>query len=123
MGFNAYARRVRRCDLPFAHRRGALRSCIIRYCYLIQVKPQETYLQYVQNFEISEDSPQADELFNQAINALEKKRNLFLNRLRVFEKRRAKEKMSGRRSPAKAALATLYDVQSLDAKTNGENPS
>jgi len=108
MSFHSLARRVRRSDLPFPHRHGAFRSCVERYHWLTKQGFQATYARYRDHFGLDAESPGAGERLCQAMDALEAERHLFLERLRLFDKKRCKEKMQGRRSPSKKAVEALY---------------
>jgi hypothetical protein len=115
MSFHTYARQVRRIDLPFKVRRKAFRSCIGQYHGLIREKFQFTDARFCSHFGFNADisEAEANERLTQAMASLEAERNLFLERLRLFEKRRIKEKMRGRRSPTKSALKALYQYNRL----------
>ena len=108
MSFHTYARLVRREDLPLQRRHSAFRSCIECYCWLIKERFGATYIRYCNHFEIDFNKPEVGECLNQAMDGLEAERHLFLERLRLFDERRIKEKMQGSRSPSKAAVAELY---------------
>lgn len=108
MSFQTYARKVRKIDLPFKSRRSAFRSCIERYHWLIKRKFNSTYSRYSNHFGFDADVPDAGVRLSQAMDALEKERNLFLEQLRLFDKKRIREKMRGRRSPSKSAVEALY---------------
>jgi hypothetical protein len=107
MSFNTFARKVLDPKFPFKSRRAAFGSCLVRFR-----RPKESfrhaYWRYSQRFGFDEDTPDAGVRLNRAMNALNKERNLFLDRLRLFEKKRIKEKMRGRRTPSKAAIEALY---------------
>lgn len=108
VSFHAYARRVRRDDLPFAHRRGAFRSCVECYHWLTRQGFEATYTRYREHFGFDADAPDAGQRLIQAMDALDAERHLFLERLRLFERRRCREKMRGRRAPSKEAVESLY---------------
>jgi hypothetical protein len=108
MSFHTHARLVRRGDLPLHRRRAAFCSCIQCYCWLINEKFSATYLRYYKHFGLDFDKLEVSERLNQAMDGLEAERHLFLERLRLFDKRRIKEKIQGRRSPSKASVAALY---------------
>ncbi len=108
MSFHTYARKVRKIDLPFKSRRSAFRSCIERYHWLIKQKFLATYSRYSKHFGFDSDIADSGDRLSQAMDALEKERNLFLEQLRLFDKKRVKEKMRGRRFPSKSAVEALY---------------
>ncbi|WP_103670051.1 hypothetical protein [Pseudanabaena sp. BC1403] len=106
--FHTHARIVRRNDLPFHYRRSAFRSCIQVYRWLIRQKFQVTYLRYSKFFGFDENISESNERLNKAIDALETERNLFLEQLRLFDKKRIKEKVGGRRLPSNIEVDLLY---------------
>lgn len=108
MNFHTDARKVRKTDLPFTKRRAAFHSCIEGYIWLIKGKFNNTYSRYSNHFGFDTEVPDASERLSQAMDALEKERNLFLEQLRLFDKTRVREKMRGRRSPSKSAVEALY---------------
>ena len=73
-----HARKVRKTDLPFKTRRSAFRSCIERYHGLIRQKFPATYSRYKNHFGFDSDIPDAGDRLSQAMDALQKERNLFL---------------------------------------------
>lgn len=108
MSFHTYARQVRKADLSYERRHYAFRCCIERYHWLIRQKFETTYGRFSHHFRFDANTPEAAEQLHQAMDALEIERRLFLEQLRLFEKRRNKEKMRGRRSPSKEAIEALY---------------
>lgn len=108
MSFRTYARKVRKVDLPFKNRRSAFRSCINSYCGLTKQEFQITCERYSDRFGFNADIPDAGDRLNQAMDALETERNIFLQRLRQFDNTRIKEKIRGRRFPSKLAIEKLY---------------
>lgn len=78
MSFRAYARKVRKMDLPFQNRHSAFRSCINSYCWLTKQKFQTTYARYNNRFNFNSDISDTGDRLNQAIDTLEKERNQFL---------------------------------------------
>ena len=120
MSFHTYAKNVRRENLSFKARRSAFRSCIVRYHRLIRRKLDVTYLRYSKHFGFDGDVPDAGDRLGQAIDALEKERNLFLEQLRLFDKKRVKEKMRGHRFPSKLAVEALYKCDWFEIRDNEE---
>ena len=108
MSFHTAAREVLKTDLPFTKRRVAFRSCIESYIGLIKGKFNDTYSRYSNHFGFDANVSDAGDRLSQAMEALEKERNLFLEQLRSFDKKRLREKMRGRRSPSKSAIEALY---------------
>jgi hypothetical protein len=121
--FHTHARIVRRSDLPFYCRRSAFRSCIQLYRWLIRQKFQATYLRYSKHFGFDEDTIDCNERLNKAMNALETERNLFLDNLRLFDKKRIREKIEGRRLPSKIAVDSLYKDMKLIVPLREDEPA
>jgi hypothetical protein len=121
MSFNTYARKVRNMNLPFQARRSAFRSCIQRYHWLIKQGFLVTYSRYNEYYKFDADTPDVNERLSAAMDALEKERNAFLEKLRLFERRRSKEKMRGRRSPSKLAVEDLYKCDGFTAGDDTSN--
>ncbi|MBV6626223.1 MAG: hypothetical protein KI793_25370 [Rivularia sp. (in: Bacteria)] len=113
MSFQTYARKVRKIDLSFKNRHSAFRSCINSYCWLTKQEFQFTYARYSNRFgfnsDIPKDSKRVSDRLNQAMDNLKEERNIFLQLLRQFEKKRIQEKMRGYRFPSKSAKHALYN--------------
>src|SRR5262245_36407475 len=88
MSFYTSARRVRETDLPPSHRLSAFRSCIQLYHCLIKQPFTKTFARYEECFGLKTSESTFNEQINQAMNALETERRLFLERLYRFEKYR-----------------------------------
>lgn len=101
MGFNTLARQARSPDVPLLTRRRALRSCLLRLSRWTGEKYGEIQARYNTQFGFNDtDLPSADSLLR-AIAAVEVERNIYVERLRAFEKRRVKAKARGRRQMTK----------------------
>ncbi|MDY6899653.1 MAG: hypothetical protein SWZ49_16480 [Cyanobacteriota bacterium] len=113
MSFQTYARKVRKTELSFKSRRSAFRSCINSYCWLTKQEIQFTYTRYSNRFgfnsDIPKDSKKISDRLNQAMDNLEEERNIFLEKLRLFGRKRIEEKMHGRRFPFKSDIEALYN--------------
>lgn len=125
--FNAQARRVRNIRLPIPIRVVAFHACLASYCSLTRQKFQATRERFAAAFWITKTPPptvvglrvrhfapefaQPDSeswFLIQAVDALQRERHAFLNRLRRFERRRIREKFHGRRRASRAQLDALY---------------
>ncbi len=120
MSFHTDARKVRKVDMPFTQRRAAFRSCIESYIWLINGKFNSTYTRFSNHFGLDTDVPNAADRLSQAMEALEKERNLFLEKLRLFDKKRIREKARGQRSPSESAVEALYNLDWLEVRSGNE---
>jgi hypothetical protein len=100
MSFNTYAKRVLNPQLPMPARRSALRSCIQRFTRLSNESYKEITARYEARFHCTGRHSTDDQLIK-ALFALITERNLVLENLRAFERKRIREKLSGRRTLAK----------------------
>lgn len=107
MSFNYYARKVRDPRLDMQIRRSALGSCILRLGWLTRQSFLATRRRYAAQFNPRAIPPREEDLLD-ALAALEKARNRFLERLRAFERRRIREKLRGRRRPRSSDIDALY---------------
>jgi hypothetical protein len=104
MGFNQDARLVRDGRLPPWRRFAALRECVRSFCWCTGLHFQET----MERFGVPMATrtpprpPPDDDFLLGAINALEKERNVFLERQRAFARSRIRAKMRGNRQLSKA---------------------
>jgi hypothetical protein len=110
--FNCNARKVRNPRLPIGYRKSALVSCSAA------VWPHVSFLKRVAWIEIrfgftfgveSETSPTEQQMLD-AVSNLEVERNLWMERLRRYERKRIREKMRGKRKPPRADIHALYDA-------------
>jgi hypothetical protein len=108
MSFHTQARRVRRNDLPLHYRLGAFISCVQLYHSLTHQSFTDTCTRFREHYALHKDSFQLEVRLIQAMDDLETERRLFLDQLRLFEKRRIKAKMQGRRTPTKRSVVALY---------------
>ena len=109
MSFQTYARKVRKMDLPFKNRHSAFLSCVNSYCWLTKQEFQFTYTRYSNRFGFNSDIPNAGDRLNQAMDNLEKERNIFVEKWRLFGQKRIEEKSRGCRFPLKSAIEALYN--------------
>lgn len=102
MSFNWYARRVRNRDKPPGLRFGALRSCLLRLNALTHEGYHAIMHRYDAqfNFCYPQQIP-SDEQLMAALAKVERERNLILEHLRRFERRRIRQKMKGKRQVAR----------------------
>jgi hypothetical protein len=108
MSFNNYARKVRnpRLDLPV--RRSALASCILRLAWLTKRSYLATRAPFAARYNLDRPRQPDEEELLEALVAIERERNRFLERVRAFERRRIREKLRGRRHPRPADIAAIY---------------
>lgn len=111
MSFYTDARRVRRNDLPFSHRLCAFRSCITLFHWLTGRGFNKTFARYDKKFDLDITAKDFNDRIIKAINALEIERRLFLEKLRVFERKRIREKMLGKRQPSKKSIEKLFEFE------------
>lgn len=111
MSFYTDARRVRRTDLPFSHRLSALRSCLTLFHRLTGRGFNKTFARYDKKFDLDINAKDFDDRVIKAINALETERRLFLEKLKVFERIRIREKMLGKRQPSKKSIERLFEFK------------
>jgi len=133
--FNAQARRVRNIRLPIGVRVAAFHTCMSRYCSLTRQKFQATRERFAAAYWITRtppptvvglrvrhlrsefEPPDAQSWFLiQAVDALQRERHAFLDRLHRFERRRIREKFRGRRRASHAQLDALYAADFLFVK-------
>jgi hypothetical protein len=113
MSFNHYARKVMNPDLPMGVRYSALHSCILRLVW----KSGEPFSQARDRpdlqFGFRRRNPTDAQLLSTLV-AIERERNLVLQQIRAYERRRIREKMLGRRGIPEAeqkALRRLYAME------------
>ena len=103
MGFNYHARKVRDSRLPPWHRFVALRECVASFSWCTGLRFNDLMQRYGLPRSRNPPLPPPDDAFLiGAINALEKERNIFLERRRAFERSRVRAKMRGNRQLSKA---------------------
>ncbi len=111
MSFYTQARRVRKPDLPFSHRLCAFRSCIVLYHWLTKRGFNKTFARYDENFDLDVNAKDFNERISKAIDTLETERRVFLEKLHVFERKRIREKMLGKRQPSKKSIEKLFEFE------------
>ena len=133
--FNAQARRVRNIRLPIPVRVVAFHACVGSYCRLTRQKFQATRERFATAFWITRtppptvvglrvrhlrsefERPDAQSWFLiMAIDALQRERHDFLDRLRRFERRRIREKFRGRRWASRAVMEVLYSPDFISVR-------
>lgn len=120
MSLNHYARKVRNPNLPLTVRRSALRSCILRFMWLGGERSEKSLARYESWLGLQPQGFQAGTTTEldlvRVLMAIERERNRTLEKLRVFERRRIRAKMRGRRRLSNVEQAYLQQVQQpLDA--------
>jgi hypothetical protein len=97
MSFNWFARKVRNRHKPQAQRFGALRSCLIRLNSLTQEGYHAIMQRYDAQFNFCYPQLPSNEQLAAALAQAERERNMILEHLRRFERRRIRQKMKGKR--------------------------
>lgn len=112
MSFNYHARRVRDPGHPPWRRLSSLRACVRSYCVLTGAgyANLSTYLGLDFPFD-PERPPPADEFLRRVLDEVERERNRYLERLRVFERRRILAKARGNRQPSSAERTLLREMR------------
>lgn len=108
MSFTAAARQVRDPSTPPWLRLSSIRACVRSYCYLTQT-PYAATLQHFGLAQTLHDRlpPPTEEVCRQALNVLERARNIYLDRLRSVERSRIRAKMRGNRQLSNAERELL----------------
>ena len=114
MSFNTYARQIRQPERSLAQRRVTFGACIKCYCYLCHQSHQAIWARFADEFGFNEKVPDANERILRALDALEKERAQKLEKLRVFDMKRVRAEMRGRRTLSNA------ERERLDAIRRGE---
>jgi len=103
MGFNQDARRVRDGRLSPWRRFAALRECVASFSWCTGMRFTDLMKHFDVPMSPRPSRPPPDDAFLLgAINALEKERNVFLERQRAFARGRIRAKMRGNRQLSKA---------------------
>src|SRR4051794_30698496 len=97
MSFNHYARKVMNPNLPIGVRYSALHSCILRLVWKTGEPFSAVRDRLDAQFGFRRRNPTDHQLLS-TLAAIERARNLALQQLRAYERRRIREKMLGRRS-------------------------
>jgi hypothetical protein len=106
--FQSKARQVRNPDVPIGIRRSSFGSCVMCYCGLTRQSVKETHSRLRVAFGYSDLRSATPDQLLRALDALEIERNRFLERLRLFERRRSKWKICGGRSPLATEMSELF---------------
>lgn len=113
MSFNHFARKVMNPDLPIGVRYSALHSCILRLVWMTGESFAGSRDRLNSQFGFRRRNPTESQLLA-TLAAVERERNLILQQLRAYERRRIREKMLGRRTIPKdeqKALRRLYAME------------
>jgi hypothetical protein len=89
-------------------RRSAFYSCIARYCWLTRQPYHETRAAFNTQFGLDHSKPPAEQNLLDALATLEIARHRFLEQVRVFERKRIRQKLRGQRKPKAAEIQALY---------------
>ncbi|MBV9788371.1 MAG: hypothetical protein JOZ51_09370 [Chloroflexi bacterium] len=108
MSFHWYARKSRNPQLTIFTRRAAFYSCISSYCWLTEQSFTHVRATFIDRFTLEGDRAPSEQQLAAALAALEVERHLFLERLRVFDRRRIRQKLRGQRRPRSADVQALY---------------
>ena len=111
MSFHSIARKMRQPQLSFTHRRSTFRALLESYCQFCRQSHGAIYARFADEFGFDGDVADAGERLLRALDALEKERIQKLERLRVFDLKRAKAKMRGRRTLSKAEREKLVAIR------------
>ena len=127
MSFTSQARRVRDPSTPPWLRLSSIRACVRSYCYLTQT-PYDATLQHFGLAQTLHDRlpPPTEEVCRTALDALERARNNYLDRLRSVERNRIRAKMRGNRQLSKAdreLLRTIREAARIDPTAAGNPPA
>lgn len=112
MSFNYHARRVRDPNHPQWRRLSSLRACVRSYCTLTGTGYTNfsTYLGLDFPFD-PQRPPPTDAFLRRALDEVERERNRYLERLRVFERRRVLAKTRGNRQLSTAERSWLHEMR------------
>src|SRR5690242_251213 len=111
MSFNNYARKVLNPQLPLLERRSALKSCFQRFTRLSGERYTAVTTRYEARFHCTGRHSTEDGIVK-ALTTLAAERNLILEKLRDFERKRMAEKRSGRRTLSRSEKKELKEVGS-----------
>src|SRR5437016_1933045 len=107
MSFNHFARKVMNPSLPIGVRYSALHSCILRLAWKTGEPFSEARDRFDSQFGFRRKNPTDYQLLS-TLAAIERERNLVLQQLRAYERRRIREKLLGRRSISEAEQKALH---------------
>ena len=110
MGSNlqSKARRVRNPNVPIGIRCSSLGSCVMCYCRLTRQSVARTISRLGVAIGFPDMRSATPDQLLRALDVLEIERNRFLERLRLFDRRRLRRKMHGGRSPLATELSDLF---------------
>jgi hypothetical protein len=111
MSFNYHARRVRDSGRPPWRRLSSLRACVASYSWLTRTSYRRLLAHLDLEFPdgVPRDPP-TDEFLRRTLDQLERARNEYLERLRVFERKRIRAKMQGNRQLSNAERTDLQEL-------------
>lgn len=113
MSFNHYARKVMSPGLPVGVRYSALHSCILRLVWMTGEPFAEARARFHARSGFRRQDPTDHQLLA-ALALIERERNLALQQLRAYERRRIREKARGKRAipeSERKALRRLYGME------------
>jgi hypothetical protein len=113
MSFNHFARKVLNPTLPMGVRCSALHSCILQLVWKTGEPFSQARDRLYAEFGFRRNDPTEYQLLS-TLAAIQRERNLILEQLRAYERRRIREKMLGRRCVSKEeqdALRKLYGME------------
>src|SRR3712207_2826671 len=113
MSFNYYARKVMNRNLPTGVRYSALHSCILRLVWKTGEPFSQVRNRLDAQFGFRTRNPTDHQLLA-TLAAIERERNLVLQQLRDYERRRVREKAHGKRTipeREQKALRRLYGME------------
>lgn len=111
MSFNYQARRVRDAGHHPWRRLSSLRACLRSYCRLsgASYANLSAYLE-IDYWDTPRRLPPTPAFLRRTLDEIERERNRYLERLRVFERRRAFAKSRGNRQMSSAERKTLEEL-------------
>ena len=112
MSFNHQARRVRDAGHPPWRRLSSLRACVRSYCRLTGAGYANlgAYLGLDFSYDPARPPP-TDAFLRRVLDEVERERNAYLERLRVFERRRVRTKAHGNRQMSHAERTLLREMR------------
>jgi hypothetical protein len=112
MSFNYQARRVRDPLHPPWHRLSSLRACVRSYCALTGAVYADLITCLGLDFPFDpQRAPPTDAFLRRVLDEVERERNRYLERLRVFERKRGLAKAHGNRHLSNAERTLLREMR------------
>jgi hypothetical protein len=112
MSFPYQARQVRDAGHPPWLRLSALRACVRRFCTLTGRNYARVSAELGIDFPFQPGrEPPTDEFLRRTLDQVERERNRYLERLRMFERRRAVAKTRGNRQLSTAERTALREMR------------